>query len=243
MACCNSWKTFSCRSSSRVTSAIDHTVSLASRLLSPSGRTRMRNQRPVSPRIDVDAHLLLQAAAFARRLEQPEDRLRDAGIADEHPLDRPHVVGVGGLDQPQIGGIGVDDAPGGIGDQDRVGPAVDQALDQRAGRIAARDAQHAGREREQEEHADHRQDGQQEEDVGLGAGAADQHQRRRRRRPAPPRSGGRGRCCRRCCPVRVRSTDARPISPRACCCVMIVAVYPIPRPPRRANLAPLAGVD
>ena len=41
----------------------------------------------------VDAHLLLQAAALARRLEQAEDRLRDAGIADEHALDRPHVVG------------------------------------------------------------------------------------------------------------------------------------------------------
>ena len=125
----------------------------------------------------IDAHLLLQAAAFARRLEQPEHCLRDAGIADEHPLDRPHVVGAGGLDQPHIGGIGVHDAPGGIGDQDRVGPAVDQALDQRTGRIAAGDRQHAGREREQDEHAEHRQDGQQEKDIGLGAGVADHHQR------------------------------------------------------------------
>ena len=60
----------------------------------------------------VDAHFLLQPAALARRLEQTEHRLRHAGIADEHPLDRPHVVGAGGLDQLEIGGIGVDDAAG-----------------------------------------------------------------------------------------------------------------------------------
>ena len=126
--------------------------------------------------VAADAHLLLQPAAFARRLEQAEDRLRHAGIADEHALDRPHVVGVGGLDQIEIGGIGIDHAAGGIGDQDGVARAVDQALDQRARGVPAGGAQDAGREREQQEHADHRQHGQQREDVGLRLGAADQHQ-------------------------------------------------------------------
>ena len=48
------------------------------------------------------------AAAFARRLEQAIDRFRHVGIADEHALDRPHVVGVGGVDQVEIGGVGID---------------------------------------------------------------------------------------------------------------------------------------
>jgi hypothetical protein len=65
-----------------------------------------------------DPHLFLGAAAFARRLEQAIDRLRHVGIADEHPLDRPHVVGVGGFDEAEIGGVGVDDAAARVGDQE-----------------------------------------------------------------------------------------------------------------------------
>ncbi len=43
--------------------------------------------------VRADPHLLLQAAAFARRLEQPIDRFRHPRIADEGTLDRPHVLG------------------------------------------------------------------------------------------------------------------------------------------------------
>ncbi len=75
-----------------------------------------------------DAHFLLQALAFARRLEQPVDRLGSVGIADEHALDRPHVVGVGRVDEIEIGGIGVDDAAVAIGDDHAVEGIVDHAL-------------------------------------------------------------------------------------------------------------------
>ena len=42
-----------------------------------------------------NAHLFLQAAPLAGGLEQAIDRFGDLGIADEDPLDRPHVVIVG----------------------------------------------------------------------------------------------------------------------------------------------------
>ena len=42
--------------------------------------------------VRADPHLLLAAAAFARRLQQAIDRFRNAGIADEDALDRTHVV-------------------------------------------------------------------------------------------------------------------------------------------------------
>ncbi len=189
----------------------------------------------------IDAHLLLQAAAFARRLEQAEHRFRDAGIADEHPLDRPHVVGAGGLDQPQIGGVGVDDAPGGVGHQDRVARAVDQALDQRTGRVAAghsaacRPRARTGQTRRTSPGRPARREYRARHGGGRSSSAP------RRRRPAPPRSAATRPMLPPLCPVRVRSTDARPMSPRACCCAMMVAVYPIPRPLRRTILAPFAG--
>ena len=106
----------------------------ASRLLAPSGRTRMRSQRAASAGAG-DAHFFLQPAALARRLEQAVDRLGDVRIADEHPLDRPHVVVVGGADQVEIGGIGVEHAAGLVGDHDAVEGIVDHRLEQR---IAAR---------------------------------------------------------------------------------------------------------
>ena len=64
-----------------------------------------------------DAHLFLQALAFARRLEQPVDRFGRVGIADEHALHRPHVVGVGRVDEVEIGGVGVEHAAVRVGDQ------------------------------------------------------------------------------------------------------------------------------
>ena len=131
MACCSSWNTFSWRSRSRVTSAIDHTVMRASCLLSPSGRTRMRSQRAACARGAGNAHLLLQAAALARGLEQAVDRLGHVRIADEDPLDRPHVVAVGRPDQVEIGGIGVEHAARLVGDHDAVEGIVDHRLEQR----------------------------------------------------------------------------------------------------------------
>ena len=92
----------------------------------PSGRTRSRSQRAGRPLTAGDAHLLLQALAFARRLEQPVDRLGHVGIADEHALDRPHVVGVRRADEIEIGGIGVDHAAVAVGDQDAVEGVVDE---------------------------------------------------------------------------------------------------------------------
>src|SRR5207302_596433 len=61
------------------------------------------------------AHLLLQATTFARCLEQAIDRLGDARIANEDPLDRAHVAGRSGIGEREIGSIGIDDAPAGIG--------------------------------------------------------------------------------------------------------------------------------
>ena len=197
MACCNSWKTFSCRSSSRVTSAIAQTVRRG--LALAFAERAHAHAQPASglAAFAVDANLLLQAAALARRLEQAEDRLGDTGIAHEHALDRPDIVGAGGLDQIEIGDIGVDDAAGGVGDQDRVAGAVHQTLDQGTGGIPTRGAQHAGGEREQQEHPDHREHGQQRQDIGLGAWCGRSASARRRRPPARPRSAAQARCCRR----------------------------------------------
>ena len=130
--------------------------------------------------VAADPHLLLQAAAFARRLQQPVDRLRDIRVADEHPLDRAHVVGIGGVDQLEIGGIGVDHAAARVGDQDAVEGAVDHGLDQRVGGVAAGHAQDAGGEREQEKDADGGQHREQRQDIGAGVAAADQQQAGRR---------------------------------------------------------------
>ena len=72
-----------------------------------------------------NAHLFLQALAFARRLEQPVDRFGRIGIADEHALDRAHVVGVRRADEIEIGGIGIDHAAVAVGDHDAVESIVD----------------------------------------------------------------------------------------------------------------------
>ena len=82
-------------------------------------------------------HLFLQALAFARRLQQPVDRLGRVGIADEGALDRPQIVGVRGIGQIEIGGIGIDHPAVAVGDDDAVEGAVDHRLDQRIGRLAA----------------------------------------------------------------------------------------------------------
>ena len=129
--------------------------------------------------VAADPHLLLQPAAFARRLEQAIDRLRHAGVADEHALDRAHVVGIGGVGEIEIGGIGIEHPAARVGHQGAFAGAVDHRLDQRACGLAARHAQDAGGEREHEKHADRGQHRKQHQYVGLGIGAADQHQRHR----------------------------------------------------------------
>ena len=97
-------------------------------------RTDLETQPARRPALHAgDAHLLLQALAFACRLEQPIDRLRGVGIADEGALDRPHVVGIRGIDEIEIGGIGIDHAAVAVGDDDAVEGAVDHRLDQRIG--------------------------------------------------------------------------------------------------------------
>src|SRR5262249_34327434 len=91
--------------------------------------------------VRADAHLLLPAPPLAGRPEQPIDRLRNPGIADEDPLDRPHVAGVGGLDQGPVGGIGIEYPPARIGDHDALAGAVEHRLDERIARLATRGAQ------------------------------------------------------------------------------------------------------
>ena len=59
---------------------------------SPSGRTRMRSQRPWPPSLARDADFFLLALAFARRFQQAEHRLRHIGIADEDALDRANIL-------------------------------------------------------------------------------------------------------------------------------------------------------
>ena len=41
--------------------------------------------------LPADADFLLQPPPLARGLQQPVDRLRNIGIADKDPLDRPHL--------------------------------------------------------------------------------------------------------------------------------------------------------
>ena len=123
-----------------------------------------------------DAHFLLQAAAFARRLDETVDRLRDLGVAEEDALDRPHVVGADRVRQPQIGGVGVDHPAARIRHHNAVARPVDHRLEGRAAAIPAGDPQNAGRSREQRKDADHAEDGEQRQHIGLGLIAADKHQ-------------------------------------------------------------------
>ena len=64
-------------------------------LPSPSGRTRMRSQRPGSPLRPPTRTSSCRRRPSRAALQQPIDRFRHAGVADEHPLDRAHVVGAG----------------------------------------------------------------------------------------------------------------------------------------------------
>ena len=60
--------------------------------------------------VRADAHLLLAAAAFARRFQQAIDRFRHAGIADEYALDRPHVRRTRAPTKLTVGRIGINNS-------------------------------------------------------------------------------------------------------------------------------------
>jgi hypothetical protein len=94
-----------------------------------------------------DAHLLLAAASFARRLEQAVDGFRNGGVAHEDALHRPRVLATGGLDQVEISRVGVSDAALRVGHQDALVGMIDHGLEQRARGLSTRHAQNAGRER------------------------------------------------------------------------------------------------
>ena len=133
-----------------------------------------------------DAHFFHQPALLARRLEQAIDRFRNVGVADEHPLDRPDILAVGGADQVEIGGVGVEHAARLVGDQDPVERIVDHRLQQRIAMILRGQAHDARCRRKQREDADRAQHRQQRHDVGFGVirpdineagGGGDQQQR------------------------------------------------------------------
>jgi hypothetical protein len=128
-----------------------------------------------------DPNLFLLPLALARRLEQPEHRLRDVGIANEDPLHRARVGRGGGPRQRQIGGIGIDHMAAGIRHRQPVIGVIGDPAHHRIVGGAIGETDDAGGKGEQVEQPDHRQQRQQPEDIGLGLGAADGHQRDRHR--------------------------------------------------------------
>ena len=175
MACCSSWKMFSCRSRSRVTSLT--TQSVIPSAAAAAQRPHPQPQPVHRPALQAgDAHLLLGDAAFARRLEHAVHRFRHVRIADEDALDRAHVAGAIGVGQGEIGGVGIDHAAAPVGDEEPVHRLVGDRLEQRIVGLLAGDAQDAGRQRKQREHADGGEEGEQNQDVGRGIAAADHEQ-------------------------------------------------------------------
>ena len=128
-----------------------------------------------------DPHLLGMALGLARGLEQPEHRLRHVGIADEHPLNRPHILRAGGAGQAQIGLVGIDDMAAGIGDRETIESVFGHRPHDRIVGDPVGEAHDPGRECEQHEQPDHRQERQRADDIGLGMSAAERHERQRRR--------------------------------------------------------------
>ncbi len=148
-------------------SEIDHTAYFASRLLWPSGRTRIRSQRPWVPSVAGDADFLLLALAFARGLEQAKHRLRHIGIADEDPL---HGAGLQRGRSPRerkIGGVGIDYMAARVGDRQPVIGMIGDAARHRVVGGTIGEANNSGRESEQVEQPDHGQKRKQPKDIGL----------------------------------------------------------------------------
>jgi len=86
----------------------------------PLARTERAHAHPkpaaVSAVVAGDPDLLLLPLAFARGFQEAKYRFRDIGIADEHPLDRPHVLRAGSSSQPEIGVVEIDDVAARVGD-------------------------------------------------------------------------------------------------------------------------------
>ena len=128
-----------------------------------------------------DPDFLLLPLAFARGLEQAEHRFRHIGIADEDALDRPHVLRGRGPRQREIGGVGIDDMAPRIGHRQPVMGMIGDAAHHGVVGGAVGKADDAGGKGEQVEQADHGEQRQHAENIGLGLGAADGHQRHRDR--------------------------------------------------------------
>ncbi len=128
-----------------------------------------------------DPDLFLLPLAFARGLEQAEHRFRDVGIADEDALDRPNVLRRRCSGDRQIGGVGIDDMAARVGHCQPVIGMVGDAPHHGVVGGAVGEADDAGGKGEQVEQADHRQQRQHAEDIGLGLGPADGHHRHRDR--------------------------------------------------------------
>ena len=128
-----------------------------------------------------DPDLLLLPLAFARGLEQAEHRLRDIRVADEDALDRTDVLRARSPRQRQIGGVGIDHVPPGIRDRQPVIGMIGDVAHHRVVGGTVGETDDARGKREQIEQADHCQERQHAEDIGLGLGAADGHQRDRDR--------------------------------------------------------------
>ena len=128
-----------------------------------------------------DAHLFLLPLAFARRLEQAEHRFRHIGIADEDALHRAHILRAGCARQRQIGGVEIDHMAARIGDREPVEGVIGDTPHHGIVGLAVGEADDAGGEGEQVEQPDHREQGQQAENIGLRLRAPDRHQRDRDR--------------------------------------------------------------
>ncbi|MGY3367489.1 hypothetical protein ACVWZL_004614 [Bradyrhizobium sp. GM2.4] len=123
-----------------------------------------------------DADLFLLPLAFARGFQQAEHRLGDVGVADEDALHGAHVLRTGGAGQRQVGRIGIDHMAARVGHGEAVEGVVGDAPHHGIVEIAIGEADDAGGEGEQVEQADHRQHGEDTEDIGLGLRAPERHQ-------------------------------------------------------------------
>ena len=133
----------------------------------PARLTALRPRHP---------HLFLQGPSFTGRLGEPVDRLRNLRIADEHALDRAHVIGVDRIHELEIGGVGVDEPAVLVGHHDSVRRGRRQRVEEGIARLAAGDPQDAGCAGKEREHADHGKRGEQRQNVGLRVGAPDEEQ-------------------------------------------------------------------
>ena len=104
-----------------------------------------------------DPDFFLLPLAFARRLEQAKYRFRDVGIANKDALDRPHVLCRRRPGHREVGGVGIDDMAARVGHRQPVKGMVGDAPHHRVVGGAVGEADDAGGESEQVEHADGRQ--------------------------------------------------------------------------------------